>query len=152
MNRIWIYQSKRTFSEKEHNEISTALDTFVKRWAAHSKKLDARFEILHNHFIALTVNQEEIMASGCSIDDSVRFMQDLDKTYNLSLFDRQLMAYIDEDENIKVCGLNEIAGLHKSGKIQGYTYIFNNLIQDANEMALSWKIPFKDSGYFAMIN
>ena len=151
MNRIWIYQSKRPFTVQEQENIAKELDFFIKRWAAHSKKLDARFEILHNHFITLTVNQEEIMASGCSIDDSVRFMQDLDKKYNLSLFDRQQMAFMAENGDVQVCGLNEIATLYKNGRLQDLSYVFNNLIQDANEMALSWKIPFKDSGFVAFV-
>ena len=53
------------------------------------------------------------------------------------------MAYLDENGNIDVCSLSESAALHKSGKLQDYSYVFNNLIQDTNQMPLSWKIPFK---------
>jgi hypothetical protein len=149
MNRIWIYQSKRALTGKEQEEISYALTGYVNRWAAHNAKLDARFEILHSHFIILSVNQEEVTASGCSIDDSVRFMQEIDKTFNLSLFDRQQMAYVDSQGEVKVCRLNDIGDLRKNGAIQDNSYIFNNLILDEAEMESSWKIPFKDSGFVA---
>jgi hypothetical protein len=147
MNRIWIYQSKTPITSQQEAEISDALQGFVTRWAAHNVKLDARFEILYSHFILLSVNQEEVMASGCSIDDSVRFMQELDSRYNLSLFDRQQMAFVNDSGTIEVCGLNDIAALYQSGRLQDSTSVFNNLIQDARQIESSWKIPFKESGF-----
>src|SRR5438105_1761582 len=131
MDRVWIYQSKKALSAVEEQEISFALGDFIKRWAAHSKKLDASFEILYNHFIILKVNQEEILASGCSIDDSVRFMQALDKQYGLSLFDRRQMAFIDNAGEVRVCAMDEIPAFIEHGVINDETLIFNNLIQDA---------------------
>jgi len=147
MNRIWIYQSKRPLANQEQEEISNALQAFVTRWAAHNVKLDARFEIRHSHFIILSVNQEQVMASGCSIDDSVRFMQALDNQYGLSLFDRQQMAFVDETGQIQVCGLNEIGALYQSGQLSDQTPIFNNTIQDAEALENTWQVPFQESGY-----
>jgi hypothetical protein len=151
MNRIWIYQSKRPLTNIEQTKITAEMQAFVEHWAAHNVKLDARFEILHSHFIILSVNQEEVMASGCSIDDSMHFMQDLDRKYNLSLFDRQLMAYVNETGDIKVCSLNEISTLYNSGQITETTYIFNNIIHDSSLLDTSWKIPFKESGFKAFL-
>ena len=149
MNRIWIYQSKKALTDGTLEEITSQLNEFIDRWSAHKMKLDARFEILHNQFIILYVNQDEIMASGCSIDDSVRFLQALDQKFNLSLFDRQQMAFLDPDGEVRVCSLNEISELRKSGLIQDETSVFNNTIMDENQLSTSWKIPFKLSGYSA---
>jgi hypothetical protein len=147
MNRIWIYQSKRPITSLEQEKITAALQDFVTRWAAHNVKLDAKFEIRHGHFIILSVNEEEVMASGCSIDDAFRFMQEIDKKYDLSLFDRRQMAYVNENGEIKVCGLDDISTLYRSGDIKDNTTIFNNLIQDLNDIEVSWKVQFKDSGF-----
>ena len=147
MNRIWIYQSKKAFTASEIEEISGELNEFISAWAAHKKKLNAGFEIKYGHFIILYVNQDEVLASGCSIDDSIHFMQKLDKKYDLSLFDRRQMAFVDDTGEIRICHLNDIPDLKKSGLISDQTRVFNNTILDENELSSSWKIPFKESGF-----
>ena len=149
MNRIWIYQSKKALTDGTLSEITRQLNEFIVRWSAHKKKLDARFEIKYNQFIILYVNQEEVLASGCSIDESVHFMQEIDKKYDLSLFDRQQMAFLDPEGEIRVCHLNDISTLRKSGLLQDDTKVFNNMILDENQLINSWKIPFRQSGFSA---
>jgi hypothetical protein len=123
----------------------------VNGWAAHNHKLDARFEIQQNRFILLTVNQEEVHASGCSIDDLYRFIQDLDLKYNLGILDRRQMAFINKNGEIQVCGLDDISSLYQDKILLDDTYIFNNTIQDASLLNSEWKIPFKKSGFAAFV-
>ena len=78
-SRIWIYQSDRKFSDDEINEIEAALKTFTENWAAHGTGLEASFITKYNRFIILAVNQEAQASTGCSIDASVHFIQELEK-------------------------------------------------------------------------
>jgi hypothetical protein len=150
MNRIWIYQSKYKLSPSAKESISSEISAFITRWAAHKVKLEARFEILYDHFIILSVNEAEVLASGCSIDDSVRFMQELDRQYNLSLFDRLQMAYLDADKEVKVCSFNEIDKLYESGEIKDDTLVFDNTIINSEQLSNSWKVPFAESGFVVL--
>jgi hypothetical protein len=147
MERIWIYPCDRKLSEKEKSELSAKLEHFVKNvWAAHNVKLKAAYQIPYDHFIILSVDQEEVTASGCSIDSSVHFMQQIQKEYGLDFFNRQRMMYLKEGE-IKSCTLSEIKDLHRSGELTEDTEVFNNTVSDSLAMQRSWKQPFRESGY-----
>lgn len=146
MERLWIYQSNRVFGPAEEEQIKKELEVFVNRWAAHNKKLRAGFELRHSRFIILKVDEAEVNASGCSIDESVRFIQSLEKNYNISLFNRHLMAY-KKDGEIKICELNQIPDLYRDEEIMDDTPVFNNLVQNSREFERSWLTPFNQSGF-----
>ncbi|MDQ3071640.1 MAG: hypothetical protein M3Q97_00045, partial [Bacteroidota bacterium] len=74
--------------------IERGLSDFLANWAAHGKGLTAMYEIKYNHFIEVEVNEDGVMASGCSIDSLTRYMQEIDKEFDLMLFDRQKVAFL----------------------------------------------------------
>ena len=80
-SKIWIYQSNRKFTEEEFALIENDLKTFIDSWAAHGTGLEASYLLKYNRFIILAVNQEVQMATGCSIDKSVEFIQSIEKEY-----------------------------------------------------------------------
>src|SRR5437016_6051418 len=116
MKRIWIYSASRKLEANEKPAIELRLKDFIERWAAHNKKLDAGYEIRYDRFILLSVDEEQAAASGCSIDESVRFLKELEKDFNLPLFDRQNMLYLKEAQ-VFSCSLKEIGERLESGEI-----------------------------------
>ncbi len=92
-SKIWIYQSNRKFSDEEMAEIETDLKAFVESWAAHGTGLEASYQLKYNRFIILAVNQEVQNATGCSIDSSVQFIQDLEKKYSVDLLDKMNVTF-----------------------------------------------------------
>jgi len=84
-SRIWIYQSNRKFSDEEMAEIEAAVKNFVENWAAHGTSLEASYLIKYNRFIIFAVNQDVQAATGCSIDASVQFIQELEQKYHVNL-------------------------------------------------------------------
>ena len=147
MERIWIYLSSRKLTNEELNQIQNDLQLFIDAWNAHGNKLDASFEILYNYFIIIKANESKIMASGCSIDDSVRFMTNLAEKYNLDLFDRQQVAWLDNKNEVMTTTLNELGRLYKDKILTDNTIIFNNTLQDAGDLPLKWKQPLMESLY-----
>jgi hypothetical protein len=147
MNRIWIYQADRCLTDEEVTRLEARLAEFADRWTAHSKKLKASYELRHNRFVILRVENGFSEASGCSIDDSVRFLKELEKDFNLSLFDRSKMAYVENNE-VKACSLNEIASLYAEHVLTDDTIVFDNTITTDDELASEWKKPLKESGYY----
>src|SRR5690606_34245358 len=91
--RIWIYQANRTFSEDETKEITNKLDNFLTEWTAHGANLKAGYEMPYRRFIVIGLDQEINAASGCSIDTSVRFIQDLEKEYQVDLLDKMNVSF-----------------------------------------------------------
>ena len=59
-------------------------------------------EIRYNRFIILIVDESHAGASGCSIDKSVHFMQQLEQEYGINLFDRFNLAYRNGEEILSV--------------------------------------------------
>ena len=78
-SKIWIYQSNRKFSDDEISQIDEDLKLFIDNWSAHGTPLNASYQLKYNRFIILAVNQENQIATGCSIDASVQFIQKLEQ-------------------------------------------------------------------------
>ena len=82
-SRIWIYQANRSFTDAELEEISADLSLFLQQWTAHGSQLKAGFEIRYKRFLVIGLDQSAASASGCSIDASVHFIQQLEKKYGV---------------------------------------------------------------------
>ena len=97
-SRIWIYQSDRKLSDLEVQNISDELEEFCSTWVAHQQQLKTSFNVFHNHFIVLAVDENSLNASGCSIDSSVKKVKEIEEKHNISLFNRQLVAFFLNDD------------------------------------------------------
>ena len=143
-SRIWIYQSSRKFSEDEVADIEKNLVEFVTNWAAHGTSLEASFQIKYNRFIILAVNQEVQQPTGCSIDKSVEFIQNLEQKYEVDLLDKMNVAF-KQGEYITYKTLLEFKKLAKDKSVSENTIVFNNLVNTIEEFNESWEIPAVDS-------
>lgn len=143
-SRVWVYQANRIFNSTETEEIQQKLNSFTSQWLAHGNELLAVGEIRYNQFIILSVDEQQMGATGCSIDQSVKFMLQLEREFNVNLFDRFQLAYRD-GEVIKTSNREEFEGLLKSGQINADTIVFNNLVSTRAGLESNWEIPMKDS-------
>ena len=143
-SRVWIYQSNRTFSKIELDSISGDLSEFLSGWTAHNNSLEAGFEIPYNRFIVLGVNQQITQASGCSIDASVRFIQDLESRYAITLLDKMNVTF-KQGDFLAYKPLNEFAKLAKAKSVSKDTIVFNNLVDTKSDYRLFWEVPARDS-------
>lgn len=142
--RVWIYQSNRSFTSTETEEIQSKVNAFVQDWASHKLALSSSGEVLHNRFIVLKVDESNVGASGCSIDTSVRFIQELGAAYHVDFFDRMNFAYVDNNE-VKTAQREEFTALYQAGVINDDTLVFNNLVKNVEEMNNGWQIKLSDS-------
>jgi hypothetical protein len=143
-SRVWVYQSVRKFTESEENAISQALESFTQQWAAHGQPLKSSFKILYHQFIVLAADESFNAASGCSIDDSVHVIKEIDHRYALSLFDRTLVAFL-KDDAVMVVRLNELSESLASGSWHQDMPVFNNLVSTKGEMSAGWIVPAKQT-------
>lgn len=143
-SKIWIYQSNRKFSDDEMNEIETDLKVFVENWAAHGTSLTASYLLKYNRFIILAVNQEDQMATGCSIDASVVFIQSLEQKYKVDLLDKMNVTF-KVGEHVAHKTLIDFKKMAKDKAITGDTIVFNNLVNNIAEFNESWETPAADS-------
>ncbi len=143
-SRVWIYQSNRGLSPAEEIEINEDLSRFAQAWTSHSQQLRSFAKVFHGHFIVLLVDESMAGASGCSIDKSVHFVQELQRKHDLNLMDRMTFAYRDQGE-IHLVSAAEFANLYRAGQLTEDSLVFDNLIKTKAEMESQWEKPIKDS-------
>ena len=103
-SRIWIFQSTRQLSENDINVAGNILDAFTNGWAAHGAPLRASYDIRYKYFIILAADESFNETSGCSIDESVHAIKELEQRLGTKLFDRQQTAFLLGD-TIKLIAL-----------------------------------------------
>ena len=143
-SRVWIYQANRSFSEPEVQEISKKLELFVEQWTAHGAELKASFDIKYNRFITLALDQEMNVATGCSIDASVQFIQQLEKDYQVDLLDKMNVSY-KQGEYIAYKTLTDFRKMAKDKAVSPKTIVFNNLVNSKAEYISEWEVPASES-------
>nr|WP_322623525.1 ABC transporter ATPase [uncultured Flavobacterium sp.] len=143
-SKIWIYQSNRKLSEVEVAEIDAAVKAFVEQWAAHGTGLEASYLIKYDRFIILAVNQDSQSATGCSIDASVHFIQQLEQKYGVDLLDKMNVTF-KQGEFITHKPLIEFKKLAKDKSVSANTIVFNNLVNTVGEWQDYWEVPAGES-------
>jgi len=143
-SRVWIYQSSRTFSETELVEVNEAIKAFLQDWTAHGSDLNAGYELPYNRFIVIGLDQQSQGATGCSIDASVRFIQGLEKKYNIDLLDKMNVSY-KQGEFVAYKTLLDFKAMAKNKSVSKNTIVFNNLVTNKEEYLNHWEVPAEES-------
>lgn len=149
-SRVWIYPSSRPFQGQEKEAISEILTQFLTQWATHGTPLKTAFVLPYDHFIVIGLDEEVQGASGCSIDASVRMIQQLETQFDLILLDKMNVCYREKD-TIHYVPLKEFRKLAKTPKVNLDTIVFNNLVVDIAEYKSLWEVPAYDSWHARFI-
>ncbi|QYS89290.1 ABC transporter ATPase [Flavobacterium columnare] len=143
-SRVWIYQSNRKLSDDEIKEIAIHTEKFLADWSAHGTPLEASFDIRYNRFIILTVNPSIQAPTGCSIDSSVQFIQQLEQKYAIDLLDKMNVTF-KNGEFIAHKSLIDFKKMAKEKAVSASTIVFNNLVNTIEELNDSWEVPASES-------
>lgn len=143
-SRVWIYQSNRLFTINEALEIEESLSEFILKWNSHGTPVKGEAHLFFGQFIALIADETATGVSGCSTDSSVRLIKDLEKGFNVTMFDRASLAFIVK-EKLQLLPLSQLQYAVDNGFVDPETLYFNNLVQTKTELENNWIIPIKDS-------
>lgn len=139
-SRVWVYQANRDLTAPEQEQIQTAANQFFGQWAAHGSDLKSSYQILHDRFLVIMVDESMNVASGCSIDASVHFVQKIQQSLGVDFFDRAQVAFL-EDNKVITETLTSIKPKVSEGVIDRSTLTFNNLVKSKGEMDEKWLVP-----------
>ena len=143
-SRVWVYQCSRSFSETELVEVQSALDAFLTQWTVHGKELRAAYETPYNRFIVIGLDQSHASASGCSIDASVHFIQELEQKFQVDLLDKMNVSY-KQGEYVAYKPLKDFRKMAKERAVSKKTIVFNNLVATKGEYLEHWEVPASES-------
>lgn len=138
-SRVWIYQADREFSVEEVEYICAKAILFIDNWTRHGDDLKGSFTIKYNQFLVLGVDEGFNNVSGCSIDSSVRFIQELEKELRIDLMNKMNVSFKD-GENINVVKLPDFQQLIKDKKITSKTTVFNNMVNTKEDFETNWEV------------
>jgi hypothetical protein len=143
-SRVWIYQANRPFKEEELDVLKPKLDEFLKQWTAHGQDLNAAYDLPYNRFIVLGLDQSVAGASGCSIDSSVHFIQEVEKEFQIDLMDKMNVTY-KNGAFVAHKDLIDFRKMAKAKSVSDKTIVFNNLVQNVGEYRENWEVPASES-------
>jgi hypothetical protein len=99
---------------------------------------------LFGQFLVLMADERAAGVSGCSTDSSVRFVQDLGKSFNVDFFNRTHLAFFVK-EKVQTIPMAQLKPALAAGLITPDTLYFNNLVATKAELESNWIIPVKES-------
>ena len=143
-SRVWIYQSSRLFFLSEALKIEEILEEFVGNWKSHAADVKGYANLFFGQFIVLMADESIAGVSGCSTDSSVHVMKAIEKQFNVSLFERQTLAFIIK-EKIQLLPLLQLNYAIENKFVDADTLYFNNTVTTKKELLQNWLIPVKES-------
>ncbi len=143
-SRVWIYQADREFTQEEIELISAKALLFIDNWTRHGDDLKGSFTIKYSQFLVLAVDEGFNNVSGCSIDSSVHFVQEIEKELNIDLMDKMNISFKD-GENINIVKLSDFKKFVEDEKITSNTIVFNNMINTKEDFETKWEVPANES-------
>lgn len=143
-SRVWIYQSNRVFGLMEALELEKILNGFVDQWQAHGASVKGFATLFFGQFIVLVADETQTMVSGCSTDSSVRMIKAIEQKFGVTLFDRQLLAFVVKDK-VQLLPMAQLQHAFQGRHINEDTLYFNNLVADLAGLREQWIIPVKQS-------
>lgn len=149
-SRVWVYTASRPLSDAEVQAAQDSLNYFVRQWTAHNQALKAAAEIFQHQFIILMVDETQAGASGCSIDKSVHFLEDLGQRLGIDLFERMRFAWV-HDQQLQIADRAQLSAGVKNATIDDNTLMVNTLVQNKKDLQQQWLVPFAQSWHRRLI-
>lgn len=142
--KVLIYPASRKLKALEVKQITEKLFDFLPSWNAHGKPLSSSFKIDFSQFIILTIDEEKVETSGCSIDALNEIMRELDKEFDLGLFDRMKACYWENNE-VKTLHLSDFRNAVKNNELPLDIEVFDFSKNSYVNYLSDFKLPLRRS-------
>ena len=142
--RVWVYKTAQAFTPVQREAIIERGHAFTGSWAAHGAALDACVDVHLDHFVVIAVDEKQALASGCGIDKSVRFVQDIERELGLNLTDRLVVLY-EKDSAVRTCRVPDVQDLLKQGEMTADTIVFDDLVTTKADLDERFRSPLRDT-------
>jgi hypothetical protein len=143
-SRVWIYQSSRLFTISEALQIEEMINQFAQNWLSHGIPVKGAAHLFFGQFVILIADESATGVSGCSTDSSVRLIKEIEKIFEVNMFDRLALAFIDKDK-VQILPMPQLKYAVEQGFITADTLFFNNVVLTKEQLENNWIIPVKDS-------
>lgn len=143
-SRVWVYQSSRLLRIAEALELEERVNAFCADWQSHGAEVRAYGNLFFGQFLVLLADESAAGVSGCSTDNSVRFVKEMGQRFGVDFFERTNLAFIIKGE-LQLLPLSQLNYAVENGFITGDTLFFNNVVTTREELENKWMVPVKNS-------
>jgi hypothetical protein len=143
-SRLWIYQASRLFSIGEALQVEEMLENFLKHWKSHGSPVTGSANLFFGQFIVIIADERATGVGGCSTDSSVRLIKEIEKKFEVDMFDRMTLAFLVKDK-VQLLPMTQLQHAVDNNFISADTIYFNNTIQSKQELEENWLVALKDS-------
>lgn len=138
--RLWIYQANRTLTDQEVSLLTQTLTASLDGWAAHGHQLLSSVKVFHHRFVIIAVDESVELPSGCSIDTSTHWLQELGGRLHVDFFDRSVV-YLNGAGEIQTVPVSGVKQAVADEEICSGTLVFDNLVVTKAQWMKRWKVP-----------
>lgn len=142
-SKLWVFQSESPFSSFE-DEIKERLENFIAQWKTHGERVEATFDVLEGVFIIVASNEQNVVVSGCGIDELTKCIQNIELDFSLNLYDRSELYFLNEGE-LNSCSFMEVKEKFLNEEISESSQIFDISVNTVESYTNRWKIPMNRS-------
>ncbi len=143
-SRVWVYQSSRLFMISEALQIEDMLNDLVTNWKSHGTPVKGYANLFFGQFIILMADEAATGVSGCSIDSSVRIIQQIEKQFGVEMFNWQNLAFVVKDK-VQIIPRQQFSYAFENNFINAQTLFFNNVVTTKKELQENWMTPVGES-------
>src|SRR5436190_5123796 len=126
-SRVWVYQSSRIFTVSEALQIEEMMTQFIHNWHSHGVPVKGAAHLFFGQFAVLIADETATGVSGCSTDSSVRLIKEIEKRFDVNMFDRTTLAFFVKDK-IELLPMTQLQYAFDNGFLNADTLYFNNLV------------------------
>ena len=143
-SRLFIFPAAGQLRSDAIAKATPMIEAFLGQWKVHQQDPIVGYQIRHERFLLVGVDESTIPPSGCSIDALTRFMKELGSSLGMEWLDGPEVLYRDS-AGVQGATRAQFATLATQGEVDAGTIVFNNTIQRLGELETSWEIAATDS-------
>lgn len=150
-SRVWLFAAAAPVDEVDAERLLTAVDKFLKTWAAHEHPLYSAREWRDERFLAIGVDDTREGASGCSIDGLFRLLKKLEGGIGTTLLDHSLVYYRDDAGFVHGVSRADFSHLGRTKGVTKKTHVFDLSITDAGTYRAGFERAAGDSWHGGLL-
>ena len=116
------------------------MELFTNGWAAHGQALKASYELRHDQFLLIAVDEGFNNASGCSIDASVHVIKAIEQKTGIALLGREQVAFLRGTE-VFLSPVKSLKESYQDGAWNASSLMFNNVLTTKGQLENEWIVP-----------
>ncbi len=142
--RVWVYKCDRRLTDEEQRHVVEQGGRFLRSWSSHGAPLTAAIGVWYERFVVLGVDEQQVGAGGCSIDESVHFIRELERGMGLKLTDRMVL-WVERDGRHEVLRIDDVPALLRGGELNADTMVYDDLLSTRADLQTRFRVPLRQT-------